>query len=290
MQQRQLGPDGPMVGAIGLGAMPLSVRRERPGEEDSINVLRRAAEVGMTVWDTADAYAMDDTETGHNERLLGKAYAQLPMDLKAQVILATKSGQVRPRGEWVANGRPEHIRKAVDASLQALGVEQIGLYQFHRPDPGVPFADSIGAFAEARRQGKVRLVGLSNVSATQIAEALSIVPLASVQNQFSPKHRQPEHDGSLEKCRELGLAFLPWSPLGGFGGAKGIGREGALAEIAGQLSVSPQRVVLAWLLGKYDRLIPIPGASRVASVEDSARADEIALTPEQAARLDAAFV
>ena len=169
-------------------------------------------------------------------------------------------------------------------------MEQIGLYQFHRPDPGVPFADSVGAFAEARRQGKVKFIGLSNVTAAQIEQAQAIVPLASVQNQYSPKHRQPERDGTLEKCREHGLAFLPWSPLGGFGGAKGIGREGALAEIAGELGVSPQRVVLAWLLGKYDRLIPIPGASRVASVEDSAHSDEITLSPEQAARLDAAFV
>ncbi len=290
MQQRQLGPDGPMVGAIGLGGMPMSVRKERPSEADSVKVLLRAAEVGMTLWDTADAYALDDTETGHNERLMGKAYAQLPADLKQNVVIATKGGHVRPEGRWEHNGRPEHIREAVDVSLKALGVEQIDLYQFHRPDPNVPFADSVGAFAEARRQGKVKYVGLSNVSPAQIEEAMGIVPILSVQNQYSPTHRQPERDGSLEKCRELGLAFLPWSPLGGIGGAKGIGKEGPLAEIARDLNVSPQRVVLAWLLGKYDLLIPIPGASRVESVEDSARGDEVSLTPDQAARLDAAFV
>ena len=290
MQQRQLGPEGPTVGAIGLGGMPMSMRQDRPTEADAIKVLHRATEVGMTLWDTADAYALDDTETGHNERLFGKAYAQLPADLKAKVVIATKGGHVRPEGRWVHDGRPEHIRLAVDASLKALGVAGIDLYQFHRPDPDVPFADSVGAFAEARRQGKVKYVGLSNVSPAQIEEARTIVPILSVQNQYSPTHRQPERDGSLDKCRELGLAFLPWSPLGGIGGAKGIGKEGALAEIARDLSVSPQRVVLAWLLGKYDRMIPIPGASRVESVEDSARGDEVTLTPAQAARLDAAFV
>ena len=253
MQQRQLGPGGPTVGALGLGAMPLSVRRERPSEEDAVGVLRRAAEVGMTLWDTADAYALDDTEAGHNERLVGKAYALLPADLKAQVVIASKAGQVRPRGEWVANGRPEYIRKAVDASLAALGVDQIGLYQFHRPDPGVPFADSIGAFAEARRQGKVKFVGLSNVSAKQIDEAQAIVvPIASVQNQFSPKHRQPEQrrlPGKVPRTRPslpaLGV------PLGGFGGAKstrpgghvgrsrgGIGRQSA----AGRAGLAARQV------------------------------------------------
>ena len=290
MQQRQLGPDGPMVGAIGLGGMPMSVRRERPGEADSLRVLRRAAELGMTLWDTADAYAIDDTETGHNERLLGKAYARLPADLKQRVVIATKGGHVRPEGRWAHDGRPQHIREAVDASLLALGVDRIDLYQFHRPDPDVPFADSVGAFAEARQQGKVRYVGLSNVSPAQIDEAKAIVPILSVQNQYSPTHRQPERDGSLEKCRDLGLAFLPWSPLGGMRGAKGIGQEGALAEVARELGVSPQRVVLAWHLSKYERVIPIPGASHVESVEDSARAAEVTLSPEQATRLDAAFV
>ncbi|MBV9851272.1 MAG: aldo/keto reductase [Armatimonadetes bacterium] len=290
MQQRQLGPDGPMVGAIGLGGMPMSVKQDRPSDEDAIQVLVRAANLGMTLWDTADAYCLNDTETGHNERLFGRAYRQLPQGLKARVVIATKGGHVRPGGRWEHDGRPEHIREAVDASLKALGVDQIDLYQFHRPDPNVPFADSVGAFAEARQQGKVKYVGLSNVSPAQIEEALSIVPVISVQNEYSPRHRQPEQDGSLEKCRELGLAFLPWSPLGGIGGAKGIGQEGALAEIARDLGVSPQRVVLAWLLGKYDRMIPIPGASRIESVEDSAKGDEVTLTPDQAARLDAAFV
>ncbi|HEX8833199.1 MAG TPA: aldo/keto reductase [Abditibacteriaceae bacterium] len=289
MQTRTLGPSGLVVGAIGLGAMPMSVKTDRPDEADSIRLLHRAAELGMTLWDTADSYCIDDTETGHNERLLGRARAALPSDLREQVVIATKGGHIRPGGSWDTDGRPEHLRAAVDASLRALNTDVIDLYQFHRPDPKVPFADSVGAVAEALQAGKVRFVGLSNVSGAQIEEALKIVPVVSVQNQYSPTHLQPEHDGSLEKCRELGLAFLPWSPLGGMGGAKDIGKTGALLAIASELGVSPQRIVLAWLLQKYDNLIPIPGASRVASIEDSVRATEVKLSPEQVEALNADF-
>lgn len=289
MKQRQLGPTGPQVGAIGLGAMPLSVKADRPSEQDAIRLLTRAAELGMTLWDTADAYCLDDTEAGHNERLLGKAYHALPTDLKSKVVLATKGGHIRPGGSWQTDGRPEHLREALNASLKALGVDSIPLYQFHRPDPKVPFADSVGVLREALDAGKIQFAGLSNVSVAQIDEAMQIVPITSVQNQFSPAHRAPEEDGVLEHCRKLGLAFLPWGPLGGMGGAKGIGDKGALTEIAEELGVSPQRVVLAWHLSKYDRCLPIPGASRIESVEDSAQAGDIELTPEQVTKLDESF-
>jgi aryl-alcohol dehydrogenase-like predicted oxidoreductase len=267
----------------------MSVTSTRPSVDDSVRVLLRAAELGVTLWDTADAYCIDDTETGHNERIFAAALKQLPADLRAKVIVATKGGHVRPSGRWDTDGRPEHLREAVDASLKALGVDQIDLYQFHRPDPKVPFEDSVAAVAEAHAAGKVRWVGLSNVSAAQIDVAVKIVPVASVQNQYSPKHRNPERDGVLAKCQELGLAFLPYSPLGGMGGAKAIGETGKLGDAATELGVSPQQVVLAWLLSKYERVIPIPGASRIASVEDCAGAADLALTPELIAALDASF-
>lgn len=232
MKQRKIGPSGPQVGEIGLGGMPMSVRDTRPSESDAIATLVRATELGMTLWDTADAYCLDDSETGHNERLFAKAKAALPSDLREQVVIATKGGHVRPEGRWERDGRPEHLRSALDASLKALNTDVIDLWQFHRPDPNVPFADSVGVFAEALQAGKVRYVGLSNVSPEQIETALAICPIISVQNQYSPTHRNPEQDGSLDKCRELGLAFLPWSPLGGMGGAKGIGQEGALSELS----------------------------------------------------------
>jgi len=250
----------------------------------------RATELGMTLWDTADAYCIDDSETGHNERLFAKAKAALPTDLREKLVIATKGGHVRPEGQWVTDGRPEHLRAALDASLKALNADCIDVWQFHRPDSKVPYADSIGVFADAKAAGKVKFVGISNASAEQIDLAMSMVDVISVQNQFSPTHRAPETDGSLDKCRELGLAFLPWSPLGGMGGAKNIGEQGALADLSKELGISPQRVVLAWHLAKYERMIPIPGASRVESVEDSALGGEVVLTPQQVATLDTAFV
>jgi aryl-alcohol dehydrogenase-like predicted oxidoreductase len=269
--------------------MPLSVKEDRPSEAEAVQLLTRAAELGMTLWDTADAYCLNDTETGHNERLFGKAFHALPSDLKSKVVLATKGGHIRPDGAWVTDGRPEHLREALDASLKALGVDSIPLYQFHRPDPKVPFADSVGVLKEALDAGKIQFAGLSNVSVAQIDEAIAIVPITSVQNQFSPTHRAPETDGVLEHCRQLGIAFLPWSPLGGMGGAKGIGEKGALTQIAEELGISPQRVVLAWHLSKYAGSLPIPGASRIESVEDSAKGSDVELSAEQVARLDASF-
>ncbi len=289
MKQRQLGPNGPQVGAIGLGGMPLSIKNDRPSEADAVRLLTRAADLGMTLWDTADAYCLNDSETGHNERLFARAFHALPSDLKAKVVLATKGGHIRPEGKWVTDGRPEHLRAALDASLKALNLEVIPLYQFHRPDPKVPFADSVGVLREGIDAGKIRFAGLSNVSVAQIDEALQIVPVVSVQNQYSPTHLAPENDGVLEHCRKLGLAFLPWSPLGGIGGAKGIGEKGVLDEMTEELEISPQRVVLAWHLSKYERALPIPGVSRLESVEDSAKGSDIELSASQIARLDASF-
>ena len=291
MKQRQLGPNGPLVGAIGLGGMPMSIKddAQRISREDGIKVLTRAAEVGMTLWDTADAYCQNDSETGHNERLFAAALKQLPADLRETIVVATKGGHIRPGGEWVTNGRPEHLREALDASLKALEMETIPLYQFHRPDPKVPFADSVGVLREALDAGKIRFAGLSNVSVEQIEEAMKIVPITSVQNQYSPTHLAPQRDGVLEKCRELGLAFLPWSPLGGIGGAKQIGDQGILDELAGELRVSAQQIVLAWHLMKYERALPIPGVSHVSSVEDSADAAQVELSREQFERLDKSF-
>jgi aryl-alcohol dehydrogenase-like predicted oxidoreductase len=261
---------------------------ERPSMPEAVRVLVRAAELGVTLWDTADAYCLDDTDIGYGEWLCRDAVAALPSGLRERIIIATKGGTVRPEGGWEQDCSPEHLRQAVDASLKALHTDCIDLYQMHRPDAKVPFADSIGALAEARQQGKIRYVGLSNVSGSQIEEAGSIVPIASVQNSYSLSNRTPEQDGSLQKCRELGLAFLPFSPLGGVKGAKAVGQAGAVAEIAGELGTSPQCVALAWLLHRYDRMIPIPGVSRIESIEDCVKADQVTLTQEQMARLEEA--
>lgn len=274
------------VGAIGFGAMPLSVRG-RPDERQAVATLHTALDAGMTLIDTADAYHLDAGDPGHNETLIASALAAYGGDTSG-VLVATKGGHTRPDGAWALDGSPEHLRRAADASLRRLGVEAIGLYQYHRPDPAVPYAESVGALKELCDAGKVRAVGVSNADPEQILLAHGILGerLVAVQNQFSPSFRSslPE----LELCERLGLAFLPWSPLGGMGGAGELGsRHRAFHEVAAELGVSPQRVCLAWMLALSPCVVPIPGARRPGNVQDCARAARLTLTPEQLAHLDA---
>jgi aryl-alcohol dehydrogenase-like predicted oxidoreductase len=286
MQQRQIGVDGPMVGAIGLGTGPITILESRPSMEAAAELLLKAAEIGVTLWDTANAYSQGEADFGYGERMCQAAYAALPAELRERVLIATKGGTVRPDGSWQQDGRPEALRRAIDASLQSLNTVCIDLWQWHWPDQKVLFADSIGAIAEAKAEGKIRYVGLSNVTAEQIDEANRIVPIATVQNRFSFESREPEQDGVLDKCRELQLTFLPYSPLGGMGGAKNVKSE-VLSDVAAEVGASPQQVVLAWLLSKYEKMIPIPGVSRLATLEDSAGAADVELSPAQIAQLDA---
>jgi aryl-alcohol dehydrogenase-like predicted oxidoreductase len=225
---------------------------------------------------------------GYGDYLCQKAFSALPCELRERVIVATKGGTIRPGNRWERDARPEYLKSAIDASLRALQTDCIDLWQLHAPDGRTPFADSIGAIAEAKQQGKIRLVGLSNVSASQIAEAAAIVPLASIQNSYSFHSRGPEQDGVLDKCREMELALLPYSPLGGMDDAKKLGQTGELAAIAQELNASPQQIVLAWLLHKYDRMIPIPGMSRIESLKNNVKATGIALTNEQVGKLNVA--
>jgi aryl-alcohol dehydrogenase-like predicted oxidoreductase len=286
MRTRSIGPVA--VSAIGLGAMPMSIEG-RPDEAQSVRTIHAALDAGVTLIDTADAYHLLAGETGHNERLIAKALASYPGDT-SQVLVATKGGHLRPGdGSWTVDGSPRHLREAAEASLKALGVDAIGLYQFHRPDPRVPYEESVGALKELLDAGKIRLAGISNASIEQIDIARRVLGdgnLASVQNEFSPSFRSSEPE--LRHCAELGIAFLPWSPLGGSGAAKRLGqRHPAFAEVAAARGVSPQQVTLAWMLAMAPVVIPIPGASRPESILDSAQAADLELTPEELARLDA---
>jgi aryl-alcohol dehydrogenase-like predicted oxidoreductase len=287
MRDRSIG--GTSVSAIGLGGMPMSIEG-RPDEGRSVRTIHAALDAGVTLIDTADAYLLNPGETGHNERLIAKALATYGGDT-SHVLVATKGGHLRPGdGSWTVNGSPEHLRAAADASLKALGVDVIGLYQFHRPDPKVPYEDSIGAIKELHDAGKVALTGISNATVEQIDIARGILGegnLASVQNQFSPAFRSSE--GELRYCAQLGIAFLPWSPFGGITRAGDLGsRHSAFQETADAHGVSPYQVTLAWMLAKAPVVIPIPGASRPESTTDSARAEELELSGEELARLDAA--
>jgi aryl-alcohol dehydrogenase-like predicted oxidoreductase len=282
MPSRRIG--GVRVGAVGLGAMPMSLAG-RPDEARSLRTIHAALDAGVTLIDTADAYCLGESEVGHNERLVAKALASWPGG-RDGVLVATKGGHTRPGREWGLDGRPEHLRQACEASLRALGVEAIGLYQLHRPDPKVPFAESVGALAELRAAGKVRMVGLSNVSVDQIELARRIVEVASVQNELSPRFRRSE--GELAWCAAHHIAFLPWSPLGGIGRGGMLGqRHSAFAEVAGRRGVSPQQVALAWELAKAPVVIPIPGARRPETIADSAAAASLRLDDDELDRLDA---
>ncbi|MGA5283019.1 aldo/keto reductase [Streptomyces griseoincarnatus] len=275
------------VSAIGLGGMPMSIEG-RPDESRSLATLHAALDAGVTLIDTADAYHRDAGEVGHNESLIAKALST--HERGGDVLVATKGGHLRPGdGSWTLDGRPEYLKLACEASLRRLGVEAIGLYQFHRPDPRVPYAESVGAIRDLLDEGKIRMAGISNANPEQIRQAQETLGgrLVSVQNQFSPAFRSSEPE--LELCDELGVAFLPWSPFGGISKAGELGSTYApFARVAQEHGVSAHQVCLAWMLAKSPVVVPIPGASRPESVQDSVRAAGLELSAEEIAELDAA--
>src|SRR5579871_2349598 len=204
MQQRPIG--NRTVSAIGLGEMPLSIEG-RPDRKQAIATIHASLDAGVTIIDTADAYALGVHEHGHGERLVAEALAAYGGNTD-DVLVATKGGHRRPGdGSWTVHGDPAYVKQACEASLKALGVESIGLYQYHRPDPNVPWADSVGALAELLDEGKIQMAGVSNASIENIDIAQQVLGgrLASVQNEFSPRFRSSE--GELEHCEQLGVAF-----------------------------------------------------------------------------------
>jgi aryl-alcohol dehydrogenase-like predicted oxidoreductase len=286
MQQRRIGDR--TVSAVGLGAMPLSSKEDRPSPDDAVKVVHAALDAGVTLIDTADAYAHDEAEFGHNESLVARALASYGGDT-SEVLVATKGGHTRRGTEWELDGTASYLRRACEGSLRRLGVEAIGLYQFHRPDPATPWEESMGALRELADDGLVRMAGISNADVGQIDAARAIIgdALVSVQNQFSPGYRSSA--GELAHCAAVGLAWLPWSPFGGVSTAKSLGSTAAeFAAVAQELGVSVYRVTVAWHLAQADVVLPIPGASRAESITDSAAAAALELTADQLARLNAA--
>jgi aryl-alcohol dehydrogenase-like predicted oxidoreductase len=277
------------VSAIGLGGMPLSIEG-RPDEARAIATIHAALDAGITFFDTADAYRIGGEAVSHNEQLYAKAIGSYSGDT-SNVLIATKGGHLRsePGSGWQLNGDPTYLKGAAEASLKNLGLDAIGLYQFHRPDPSVDYADSVGAICDLLDAGTIRMAGISNADPEQIRLAQEILGgrLVSVQNQFSPSFRSSEPE--LDLCDELGIAFLPWSPLSGIGRAGGLGDKFApFQTIADAHGVSPQVVCLAWELAKSPVVIPIPGSSRPETIIDSATAPDLELSAEEIATLDAA--
>jgi aryl-alcohol dehydrogenase-like predicted oxidoreductase len=283
MQQRRIGDLH--VGAIGLGAMPMSVR-EHNDEERGVRTVHAALDAGVTLIDTADAYSPDEATFGHNEDLVARALRSYGGD-PDDVLVATKGGHTRRGTHWGLDGSPAYLRRACEASLARLGVESIGLYQHHRPDPRIDYAETMGGLRDLLDAGLVRRVGISNADPDQIELAHEILGegLVAVQNQYSPSFRSSEPE--IDLCAHKGIAFLAWSPLGGMSGAGSLGdRFAAFGEVARRYDASPQQVCLAWELAKSPVLVPIPGASRPESVASSVEAEQLVLDDEDLALLD----
>ena len=273
------------VSAIGMGAMAIT-QVAGADVERGVRTVHAAVDAGVTLFDTADSYG-PTSEMGVNESALIGALRRHP-DALDRVVIATKGGHTRgPEATWWVDGRPEHLARAARASAHRLGLDTLPLYQHHRPDVRVPFAESMGALRQLVDDGVVQRVGVSNVDVAQLGIAMDVLgdALVSVQNEFSPLVRDSEP--VLRMCERNGLAFLAWGPLGGMRAAKGLGEAaGSLAAVAGRHGVSPQRVALAWLLSLSPVMIPIPGASRPASVRDSAAATELDLDDRDLALLE----
>ena len=257
---------------LGYGAMQITgdgVWGDPPDRDAAKEVLRRAVELGVNFIDTADAYGPNVSE-----ELIGEALAPYSSD----VVIATKGGLTRPNpGDWTPDGRPDHLREAVEGSLRRLQLEAIPLYQLHRPDPQVPFEESIGALAELRDAGKIQHVGLSNVSVEQLRSAQKIVPIVSVQNRYNLADRSAE--AVLDECSAQGIAFLPWFPLATGNLAE---EDGPLAEASRRHdNASPGQLALAWLLHRSPIMLPIPGTSSLAHLEENVAAASIELTDEE---------
>ncbi|GAB3824188.1 aldo/keto reductase [Dactylosporangium cerinum] len=263
------------VNRLGFGAMRITgagIWGDPPSRADAVAVLRRAVELGVTFIDTADSYGPDTSE-----ELIAEALYPYADDL----VIATKGGLERSGpNEWSSNGDPAHLRKAIDGSLRKLRLEQIPLYQFHRPDPRVPLEDSIGALVEAKDAGKIRHIGVSNFTEAQLRVAQALTPIVSIQNRYNVDDRGSE--SLVDLCEQEGIVFLPWAPIQNLDGVQ------AVSDIAARYEVSTRQLVLAWLLGRSSAILPIPGTGSVSHLESNVAAASVALTPAEIATITAA--
>jgi len=270
-----------------IGCMRLSTEPDRD-DTRALAALHAALDAGVTLLDTADAYGRDDAETGHNERLIARALATWTGDA-SRVRVATKGGLTRPGGRWEADGRARHLVAACEASRRALGVERIHLYQLHAPDPRTPLATSVRALASLQRDGLVEHIGLCNVSLAQIEEARRIATIAAVQVELSPWRDESLRSGIAELCAREGIRLLAYRPLGGAAGRGRLARDPALKAVAERRAVTPAEVVLAWLRGLAEVVVPLPGPTRPETARSLARLEAMRLSEEDVAQVDGRF-
>ena len=250
-------------------------------------MLHASLRAGVTLIDTADVYCLDQSDIGHNEKLIADALGQLSAPVN--VVVATKGGLQRPGGAWVTDAHPRRLRSACEASLKALRLSVLPMYQLHAVDDAVPLEDSVGALAELRRQGKIAHIGLSNVSPAELRRAMAVAPIVSVQNRCSVFDRRDFSNGMVALCTAEKIAYLAYSPVGGGRGKGRVADDPTLRAVGARHGVSPFQVALAWLLARSPVVIPIPGASQISSALDSAAADALELAAEDHAALDLAF-
>lgn len=264
---------------LGFGAMRLTgqgIWGPPPDKQEALAVLHRALDLGINLIDTADSYGPEV-----NESLIAEALYPYPKGL----VIATKGGLLRPGpGQWLPDGRPEHLREALEGSLRRLRLNKIDVYQLHRPDPKVPFEDSVGEIARMRQEGKIRHVGLSNVTLDELTRAQKIVPIVTVQNHYNLSNPQSEHmtvaesEEMIDRCAREGIGFIPWSPLS----AGELANEGSpLAQIAKQHHAQPGQIALAWLLMRSSAILPIPGTGSVKHLEENCAGAMIKLSREE---------
>lgn len=311
MKLRSLGNTGIQSSAIGLGCMGMSEFYGQTDDADSLQTLQRAVELGVSHFDSADTYGL-----GHNESLLGRFVARLGAARRQQIVLATKFGIVREAGKYERriDNSPAYIKAACEASLRRLGIDHIDLYYCHRRDPAVPIEEVVGAMAALVREGKVRAIGLSEVSVETLRRAHAVHPVAALQSEYSLWSREPEN-GAIAACAELGTTFVAYSPLGRafLAGALDLGRLAdndfrknnprfvgeaqainqrlvdSLTAFASARGLSSSQIALAWMLHKHPHVVPIPGTRRIDYLESNASAVGVALSPEEIAQLDALF-
>ncbi|MDR1826056.1 MAG: aldo/keto reductase [Bifidobacteriaceae bacterium] len=286
MKNRRIGPF--TVSAIGLGSMPMSIEG-RPDRAQSLRTIHAALDAGITQIDTAFGYRVPLDVEAHSEELIAEALRTWGGDSDS-ILVATKGGHYRypdePGRTWGLCGDPVWIKNCARASAKALGVDAIGLYYYHRPDPQITYQDVCGALLELIEEGTIVTAGISNANVSQIDDAIEVLgdKLVAVQNQYSPVYRWTQRE--LDYTAGKGIAFLPWSPLGGIGKAGALAsRAAAFGQVAAAHGVSPQQVALAWELAKGDHVVPIPGASKPESILDSVKAVDLVLTPEELALL-----
>lgn len=263
--------------------MRLSIA-ERPDEDQAFQVIRTFIEQGGNFIDTADVYCLDDTERGHNERFIDQTLKKL--GVRNEVIVATKGGMYRPRGEWLIDARPKVLRESCERSLKHLQQDTLFLYYLHTVDPKVPFEDSLGELVRLKEEGKIRYIGLSNVSLEELQRGMALTEIACVQNQFNLSQRDDLDNGLIEFCREQKINYIPYRPLGGRIDQQALKQSDFLSQLADQYHCSIQQLMLAWMLQLGDHIIPIPGTTSPDHLTELMKTTHILLKPKDALTIE----